>query len=224
MVQDQDIFALFCPDWRGAALVLDCASLQVLYANWRCLELVHRGHLLSISADGLTFAAPEMDRRVRETLDLVHGTDIESTILMHAGEWPEPGYSVAIRRPQGLLGEVLTRHCREHTEIAVLELATRNRLPGSDALRAFAQAFGLTGPELRFISHLVLSDTGWETPAEARTESLRRAVMAKLGCLTDGEIVCLVMSLSPLEVSPGPVRVSRSLGEPQHAAFSTGRA
>ncbi|GAB2177877.1 hypothetical protein DLREEDagr8_34350 [Dongia sp. agr-C8] len=194
---DRDILAILCPDWRGAALVIDVASLQVLYANWRCLELVHRGDLVRIAAGALAFVSPDMAVRFGDVLGALRGTDVETAILMDAGV---PSYSVAIRRPQGLLGEAFARRTGASRDLAVIELSPSELVPSHQALRALGEAFDLTDRERELLSALRAGELRLDANIGATSpQDALNSLLAKLGCRDAVAAVRLVMALCPLE-------------------------
>jgi len=195
---DRDILAILCPDWRGAALVVNTSSLQVLYANWRCLELVHRGDPIRITAGELVFVAPDMALRFGRALAAMRGTDVETAILMDAGV---PSYALAIRRPQGLLGEALARRTGAAQDLAVIEIALSDLVPTPLALQAFGAAFDLNDRELELLSRLITDEIGVdEISAGSSAQTQFRSLVAKLGCGDAAGAVRLAMVLCPLEL------------------------
>ncbi len=200
----QDVLALICPDWRSAALVLDIASRQIAYANWRCLDLLNKSGLVQVAGGTLDFRSDEMAQRFQAALDRALAGGMESVTLMEAGREEAPAYSVTIRNPHGFFREALARHVQPAAQLIIVEFATSSMMPEPQAFSAFGQAFVLNQSELNIVLWTVAGMSVEEMAQRLATtdDAVRqhmRSLCAKTICRHASQVVQLVMSLCPLE-------------------------
>ena len=198
------MFALVCPDWRASSLVLDVASSEVAYANWRCLQLLSRQGFMRVDQGHFRFTSAYMSGHFAETLKTALANGIEATTLIGNDLLMGTKYSVTIRNPQGFVREVLEQNSMVSGSVVILEFAVSNMVPEHSALAALSRDFSLTRPEMELVERL-MSDMS-QGEAAAICGALRldarqclHGILSKMRCKGPAELVKLVMSLCPLE-------------------------
>jgi DNA-binding CsgD family transcriptional regulator len=212
---NQDVLALVCPDWRSAALVLDIATRQISYANWRCLDLLNKSNLVRIASGTLDFCSEEMTHRFQAALDRSVIGGMETVTLIEAGGGDAPAYSVTIRNPHGFFREALVHHVGSAGQLVIVEFATSWTMPEPLAFSAFGRAFVLNQSELSVVLCMVLGSSTEEMSrrlgaTEEAVQQHIQSVHAKTGCRQPSQIVRLVMSLCPLEAISHGINPSKS--------------
>jgi DNA-binding CsgD family transcriptional regulator len=197
-ITEAEILTLLCPDWRGAMLVVHLDSHAVAYANIAALDTFNRRHPLFVSQGRLELSSPRGAQRFDDALKDAVARDVgRSTIIVDDDE--ERGvatYSIRICLPQGFMRDVLRRHLRDGSRLAVLHVSTGKTSISRLDLDALAQAFGLTVAEANIMGLVAqgrslaeiaaLRGVGLETvrsqckPLLNKTRSRRRSDLVKL--------------------------------------------
>jgi DNA-binding CsgD family transcriptional regulator len=197
---ESEILALMCPDWRNAMLVLDAETLTVAYANLPALEMFRRRYPIFLRGGRLEFASTDGARRFRSALQRAVDRDIEASSLIVDDAQNSFTYAIRIRLPQGFLREILDRHLRAPSRLAVLDVTTARMAMSQPDLNALREAFELTPAEVCVLA-LLGQGCSLSEIAELRSvhlETVRnqcKRLLAKTRSRRQSELMKLVMAL-----------------------------
>ena len=207
-INEAEILALLCPDWRGAMLALDLDTRAVAYANLAALDMIKRRHPLLINRSRLELTSPGITRRLDETLkDAVARDKGRSTIIVDDGD-AGVTYSIRVCLPQGFMRDVLRRHLQNGHRLAVLNVSTGSTAISRLDLDALAHAFGLTVAETHIMSLLAQGRTLEEIAAlrGVGLETVRsqcKTLLGKTRCRRRSDLVKLVVAFCSEEAAAG---------------------
>jgi len=200
-----DIAALICPDWRVASLVMDARTCQVIFANSPCLQLLSNRQNIQIVSGRFTFVTELVSDRFYAMLDRLVSSGLESAAMIERDGVGAHFLAITIRNPQGFFRDVLNRSLGDRdgrAQFVIVEFTSSRDQSDWSAMRAFAQAFGLS-PSDADLCDLMLRGL---TPAEIATLKMRKAddidhaidaLLTKVGCKNQGQLVRLIMTLCP---------------------------
>lgn len=198
---------LLCPEWRGPAMVIDCATLRVEYANRNCLDLLSREFALKVQNGLLSFGHCHERKSFQANLQAAKTTGQRSTAwtLRCAAEG---SWALAVVR--FLDDEEAQAVCRTTAngdgmvEPAVIEFTECGYVPDRECFRAISETLRLSPSESRDLIAIATGYTADEIAVSSNVaiSTIRqriKSLLAKAECSRQQDLTCLVRSLCPAE-------------------------
>jgi DNA-binding CsgD family transcriptional regulator len=197
-----DACKLLCPDWRGPALVLDCATLRVAYANRNCIGLFKKDISINISTGTLAFELCHQRKEFQAKIQNAITTGLQSTaftLRTTDGSW----VMAILRILNGLEADAVTgnHHDREFIP-AIIEFSECHYQPDPVCFAAVADALKLSPSESRDLIAIATGQSPDEIAANSNVaiSTVRqriKSLLAKTESTRQQHLTCLVRSLCP---------------------------
>lgn len=199
------IFALLCPDWRQASMVLDAHDGTIAHANWRCLHLLKSGEVIRSIGGRLDFCARAQTLKFRNHLREVASGAVESSYLVGRDAEADRPFLVTIHGFRGLLQEALElcfSGTRDGASFVLAEITLGADVPNPAAVNALASEFGLSRAETHLMQLFACGLSLYEVAARRgvtvnTARQQMKAVLDKTNCDRQQNLMRLVISLCP---------------------------
>jgi DNA-binding CsgD family transcriptional regulator len=204
---DQMASKLLCPEWRGPAMVIDCTTLRVDFANQNCLALLSKNFGLRLQNGQLIFTQCHERKTFHTQIQAARATGRPSSAKtfrnVENGAWVlsvvrflGTDEAAAVMRTTNSKDEIL--------DPAVIEFTECGYAPDHECFRAVSEALKLSPSESRDLIAIATGYTADEIAVNrgVAISTIRqriKSLLAKAECSRQQELTCLVRSLCPTE-------------------------